>query len=134
MKLTFTVLRGRKMYVPVEGGWLQLIIEHIANLAPQGGVESGPDFAALLLKSERPRIGWRAARHDSKYHGNWYIRCQTQDGKTHVQRAGFQVPRRALTGEFYTASEVLRAAKQVLHLAKKSWNERGLSGLARFDV
>ena len=70
MKLTFTVLPGRKMYVPVEGQWLQLIIEHIANLALQGGVESGSDIAALLHKSDRPRIGWRAARSDSKYHGN----------------------------------------------------------------
>ena len=134
MKLTFTVLPGRKMYVPVEGRWLQLIIEHIANLAPQGGVETGIDFAALLHKSDRPRIGWRAARHDSKYHGNWYMRCQAQDGTTRLQRAGFQVPRRALTGEFYTASEALSAAKQVLHLVKRSWNERDLSDLARFDV
>ena len=134
MKLTFTVLLGRKMYVPVEGGWLQLIIEHIANLLPQCGVESVPDFAALLQKSDRPRIGWRVARRDSKFHGNWYMRCQAQDGKTHLQRAGFQVPRRALSGEFYTASEALNAAKQVLHLVKKSWNEWDLSGMARFEV
>ena len=134
MQLTFTVVQGRKMYVPVEGRWLHMIIEHIANLAPQGGAESEPYFAALLDKSDRPRIGWRVARHHGKYHGNWYMRCQAQDGKTHLQRAGFLVPRKALSGEFYTASEALYAAKQVLHLVKKSWNERDLSGMARFDV
>ena len=135
MKLTFTVLPGRKMYVPVEGQWLQLILEHIARLTPQGGgAQSNAAIAALLLKSDRPRIGWRAASCDSKYHGKWYMRCQAQDGTTHMQSAGFQVPRRALSGELYTASEALHAAKQVLHLVKRSWNEQDLSDLARFDV
>ena len=134
MKLTFTVLPGRKMYVPAQGRWLQLIIEHIANLAPQHGVEPSPDFAALLHKSDRPHIGWRSSRREATFHGNWYMRCQAQDGTTHVHRRGFQVPRRALSGELYTASEALHAAKQVLHLVKKSWNERDLSGRARFDV
>ena len=135
LKLTFTVMPGRKMYVPVEGQWLQMIIEHIAQLALQGGVEPGPDFAALLLKSDRPRIGWRAAGSESKFHGNWYMRCTVQqDGTTQRLRAGFQVPRRALSGELYTASEAMHAAKQVLRLVKRSWNERDLSDLARFDT
>ena len=134
MKLTFTVLPGRKMYVPVDGQWLQLVIEYIAKLAPQDGAEPGPDFAALLHKSDRPHVGWRAARPESKFHGNWYMRCQAQDGTTHLHRAGFLVPRMALSGEFYTASEALQAAMSVLHHVKRSWNQRDLSDRARFDV
>jgi hypothetical protein len=133
MKLTFTVLPGRKMYVPVEGKWLRLIIEHIARELP-GDIGSGPDIASLLHKSDRPRIGWRAASPHSKYHGNWHMRCQAQHGTMRTHMAGFQVPRRALSGELYTASEALQAAKQVLHLVKKRWNEQDLSDFARFDV
>ena len=132
MQLTFTVVRGRKLYVPTEGRWLHTIIEHVANMAPEGGAGSGPYFAALLVKSDRPRLGWRAARHASKYHGNWYMRWQAQDGKTHLQRAGFLVPRKALSGELYTDEEALNAAKQVLRRVKRSWNERDLSDMARF--
>ena len=135
MQLTFTVGEGRKLYVPVDGPWLRVIIEHIDNLSLQGGAESEePDFAALLVKSDRPRLGWRATRHHGKFHGNWYMRCKDADGKEHLQRAGFVVPRKALSGEFYTASEALNAAKQVLLLVKKRWNERDLSDRARFDV
>ena len=133
MQLTFTVLSGRKMYVPTEGHWLELMITHIANAAQQDAVEPGPDFAALLHQSDRPHIGWRAARHGSQCHGNWYMRYQGE-ASSHVERRGFQVPRRALSGEIYTESEALDGAKQVLHRVKKTWNERDTSDLARFDV
>ena len=59
MKLTFTVLRGREVYVPVEGQWLQQIIEHVARESSQQGFEPSPDFMALLHKCDRPHIGWR---------------------------------------------------------------------------
>ena len=44
------------------------------------------------------------------------------------------MPRRALSGEFYTEEEALEAATQVLHRARKTWNERDRSDLARFKV
>ena len=133
MQLTFTVLSGRKLYVPTEGRWLELILTHIADAVHQDLVEPGPDFAALLHQSDRPRIGWRAARPGLQYHGNWYMRYQGE-ASSHVERRGFQVPRRALSGEIYTDAEALDAAKQVLHRVKKAWNERDTSDLARFDV
>ena len=46
MKLTFTELHGRKMYVPVEGQSLQLILEHI-DLTAKVGAVCGPDIAAV---------------------------------------------------------------------------------------
>ena len=134
IQLTFTVLPGRKMYVPVEGQWLQSIIEHVANVAKQDGMQSDPDFASLLRQSDRPHIGWRVAGPGTKYFGNWYMRFIAQDGLPHLQRAGFQVPRRTLSGQFYTASEALQAAEQVLQRVKGSWNERDHSGLVRFAV
>ena len=134
MKLMFTMLPGRKMYVPAQGRWLQLIIEHIANLTHQDGVVPGPDFAALLHKSDRPHIGWRSARCEATFHGNWYMRWQAQDGTTHIQRRGFLVPRRALSGDLYTASEALHAAEQVLQRVRRSWNDQDFSDRARFDV
>ena len=135
MKLTFTVLPGRRMHVPVEEGKsLQMIIEHIASCAPKEGVEESPDFAALLKDSERTFIGWRGAKHDSKFHGKWYFRYEGPDGCTRTLGAGFQVPRRSLSGEIYTALEALRAAEQVLLRVKKTWNEHDHSDRARFDL
>ena len=62
------------------------------------------------------------------------MRCQALDGRPFMQRAGFQVPRMGLSGELYTATEALHAAKQVLHLVKRTWNVRDRSDMARFDV
>ena len=132
--LTYTVLSGRKMYVPVAGSSLQSIIKIIAQSDSPDGVEPSPDFSALLQKIDRPRIGWRAHRHDAKYHGNWYMRWQAPDGTTHTQAGGFQVPRRALSGEIYAFKEAFEAAKQVLHRVKKTWNEKDQSLLPRFDA
>ena len=62
------------------------------------------------------------------------MHCQAQDGTSRQHVAGFQVPRKALSGEIYTVSETLHASKQLLHRVKKIWNERDQSSLARFDV
>ena len=80
MKLSFTVLQGRKLYMPVEGKCLASMVDHIAN----NGIEPGPDFAALLGKTDRPHLGWRVARPESQYHGNWYIRYQGE-ASSHVE-------------------------------------------------
>ena len=134
MKLTFTVLRGRGVYVPVEGPWLQQIIEHVARESSQQGFEPSPDFMALLHKCDRPHIGWLPARLGVKDHGSWCIRCRRQDGMTRMFSAGFRVPRMDSSGGTYSASDALHAARQALHRAKMCWNKRDVSGLARFDV
>ena len=134
MSLTFAVCHGRKMYVPLEGRWLQLIIEHIASESLQEGVEPSPDFVALLRKSDRPFIGWRSASLGADVHGNWYMRFQAQDGSKRLGSAGFRVPRMDLSGQIYSASDALHAVRQVLHRVKMRWNERDCSDRARFDV
>ena len=134
MKLTFTVLRGREVYVPVEGQWLQQIIEHVARESSQHGFEPSPDFMALLHKSDCPHIGWLPARLGAKHYGNWCIRCRGQDGMTRMFSAGFRVPRMDLSGGTCSASDALHAARLALHRAKMCWNERDVSGVARFDV
>ena len=132
-RLTYTVSTGRKMYVPVSGSSLQSILQIIAQAESQDGMQPSADLAALLHKSDRPRLGWRAHKHESKFYGNWYMRWQAADGTSHLQQKGFQVPRMALSGDIYDIKEACEAAKQVLHRVKKQWNKQDKSDLPRFD-
>ena len=139
--LTFTVGKGRKVYVPLEGRWVSVVIEHLAGKLSQHAGEPGPDFeprpdfSGLLHKSERPRIGWRTyGKPGTKHHGNWYMRYKGNCGKTRYLGSGFQVPRKDLSGNVYSSSAALKVAQKVLHQVKVHWNKLDMSGQERFDV
>ena len=133
MQLTFTVLAGRKMYVPTDGPSLAAIISHIAN----GGVEPGPGFSELLDPTDRDRIGWRCAPLDSKLHGTWFMRyVRRSTASCHVRSKGFHVLKRGAggKGKFYTDDEALDVARHALFYVKRMWNETDQSNLPRFPV
>ena len=137
MHLTFTVLRGPRLFVPVDGPWLQLILEHLAGRSgePKRGEDAtSVDFRALLQKTDRARVVWRGGLASASSHGSWMVRYLHTDGRCRAWSSGLAVPRRALSGEIYTSTEAEHAASQVLQRARRTWDRLDVSSLPRYDV
>ena len=137
MQLTFTMLRGPTLFVPVDGPWLQLIIDHLVGRrgeAKRGEGAASVNLAALLQKSDRGRVGWRRGSAAASSHGRWIVRYVNTDGKSKETSADLAVPRRALSGEIYTSTEAERAAAQVLQRARRTWDRLDASSLPRYDI
>ena len=135
--LTFTVLQGPRIVVPVDGPWIQQLID---DLMPRGGEQertddgqsTGPCPKFMLQPLDRGRIYWRSST--GAIDPSWLIAVKDADGKRRCKRAGLTVPRRALSGDMLSHEAFLHNAELVLRRARSNWNAWDTSSLARYDI
>ena len=135
--VTYTVMTGPRIVVPVDGPWIQHLI---ADLMPRAGEEekmvaqasSQPCGKVLLTDMDVGRIFWRPSSVGSD--PGWTVVLEGEDGKKRFKRAGLSVPRCGLNGDTLSDEGFLHNARQVLARARKLWNAEDMSGRDRFQL
>ena len=130
--LTFTVLAGPKILVPMENPSIQKIVDDLlprkGEAKASGRVHDG--VKEHLTDEDNGRILWRAETRSTP--GFWTIRYVDADGVRVSTAAGLRVPLVSLAGERLSAEEYLRAALQVPRRARREWNRLDQSGANRY--
>ena len=135
--VTYTVMSGPRIVVPVDGPWIQHLIE---DLVPRAGEQdkmagqASSQFCAkdLLTDADVGRIFWRASSVGSD--PGWTIVLGGVDGRKRFKRAGLSVPRCGLNGDTLSDEGFLHNARQVLARARKLWNAEDMSGRDRIQL
>ena len=135
--VTYTVMTGPRIVVPVDGPWIQHLI---ADLLPRAGEEEKIGAQAssqicgkvLLEEMDVGRIFWRPSSVGSD--PGWTVVLVGEDGKKRFKRAGLSVPRCGLNGDMLSEEGFLNNARQVLARARKLWNAEDMSDRERFEL
>ena len=129
-KLTYTVGRGPKVWIPTDGPFIERIVKGLQPRACSQGPASASSqegLAATAASSQdRGRVFWRGHGYQIIYSdgkGNW-----------RQSRAGLTLPKRGLTNEPLTEKETLRAKHMLLKKARREWNRLDQSGAPRCDA
>ena len=137
MSFCFTVMAGPRVCVPIEGPWLENMIQDLlsrrdeknkynrsADVSNKGGPKS------LLTEKDKGRIAWKSQTTTTA--AAWAIRFINKHGVEKCLRAGLSVPSTSLTGEKIDEDAFLENARQVLIKARKEWDRADHSGADRF--
>ena len=135
--VTYTVMSGPRIVVPVDGPWIGHLID---DLMPRTGEQEKMVVQAsrptcvqeLLTDVDVGRIFWRPSSIGSD--PGWTIVLGNVDGKKRFKRAGLSVPCCGLNGDNLSEEGFLHNARQVLTRARKMWNAEDSSGRERFQL
>ena len=137
MSFCFTVMAGPRVCVPIEGPWLENMIQDLlsrrdeknkyktADVSDTGGPKS------LLTEKDKGRIAWKSSTTTTA--AAWAIRFINKHGVEKWARAGLSVPSTSLTGEKIDEDAFLENARQVLIKARKEWDRADHNGADRFS-
>ena len=124
--LTFSVGRGPRVVIPVDGPWIQQIVDELLPRA--GEVQASGRSASsqenpkrALTELDAGRIMWRPLTVSTQ--PAWTIVYHNADGEKKETRSGLQVPLKSLCGTELSGRDFHEAAVQVLNKARKLWNE-----------
>ena len=137
MDLTFTVAAGPKVFVPVDGPWLPMIVEHlVGRKGEEKQKQYGDDnFGSLLQDIDKGRVSWRTTAGSASSQGGWLLRYYAASkGKHRSTVAKLHVPRHGLSGEILATADVESAAAQVLRRARLMWNRLDESEGPRYVI
>ena len=130
--LTFTVLSGPKILVPLENSAIQKIVDDLLPRKGEAKASSQVDDGVKgnLTEEDSGRIQWRCPSRGAP--GFWTIRYLDANGERLSTCAGLRVPLLSLAGERLTSEEYVRAALQVLRRARREWDRLDQSDAARY--
>ena len=134
MSFCFTVMAGPRVCVPIEGPWLENMIQDLLSRRDEKSkYNKSADVAAsqaLLTEKDKGRIAWKSQTRTTA--AAWAIRFINKHGVEKCLRAGLSVPSTSLTGEKIDEDAFLENARQVLIKARKEWDRADHSGADRF--
>ena len=123
--------RGRQLLVPIDGGHLDMIVQHLLPRAGEPPRLPRLNCATLLNDQDVGYIGWRATKASSQLLGFWQIKYINKQGACVRSRSELHVPRASLCGRPLTVQEQTEAANMVLRRARVEWNRLDCSGAER---
>ena len=136
MSFCFTVMAGPRVCVPIDGPWVQNMVQDLSSRRDEPGKHKcevvskvrGPK--SLLTEEDKGRICWRSRTTTTE--AAWAICFTNKHGVEKYARAGLSVPSTALNGEPITEEAFLDNARKVLYKARKEWDRADHSGADRF--
>ena len=136
MSFCFTVMAGPRVCVPIEGPWLENMVQDLLSRRDEESKEkceavshkTGPK--SLLTEQDKGRIGWRCRTTTTA--AAWVICFTNKHGVEKWARAGLSVPSMSLIGEEIHDEAFLDNARKVLIKARKEWDRADHSGADRF--
>ena len=136
MSFCFTVMAGPRVCVPIEGPWLENMIQDLLSRRDEKSkykceaVSQVRGPTSLLTEKDKGRIAWKSQTTTTA--AAWAIRFINKHGVEKWARAGLSVPSTSLTGEKIDEDAFLENARQVLIKARKEWDRADHSGADRF--
>lgn len=136
MSFCFTVMAGPRVCVPIEGPWLENMIQDLLSRRDEKSkykceaVSQVRGPKSLLTEKDKGRIAWKSQTTTTA--AAWAIRFINKHGVEKWARAGLSVPSTSLTGEKIDEDAFLENARQVLIKARKEWDRADHSGADRF--
>ena len=135
MEFCFTVTSGPRVCVPIEGPWLENMVQDLLSRRHEesrsGEIvrqKNGPK--SLLTEKDKGRIAWGCQTKTTA--AAWVICFTNKDGVEKRARSGLAVPSMSLTGEQIPEEKFLDNARKVLIKARKEWDRVDHSGADRF--
>lgn len=137
MSFCFTVMAGPRVCVPIEGPWVENMIQDLLSRRDEtskynkrADVSNKGCPKSLLTEKDKGRISWKTRTATTA--AAWAIRFINKHGVEKWARAGLSVPSTSLTGETIDEDAFLENARQVLIKARKEWDRADHSGADRF--
>ena len=136
MSFCFTVMAGPRVCVPIEGPWLENMIQDLLSRRDEKNKYKSADVSdtggpkSLLTEKDKGRIAWKSSTTTTA--AAWGIHFVNKHGVEKWARAGLSVPSTSLTGEEIDEDTFLENARQVLIKARKEWDRADHSGADRF--
>ena len=134
-KLCFTVMRGPRILVPIDGPWIDALVQHLLPRAgeafySQDLAESQQSPRSLLKNADNGRVVWKQSTGSTA--SGWRIQYLDEKGQRRQTRAGLIVPDTTLSGERATGTAWMNNCKHVLAKARKIWDRVDASGDMRY--